>query len=120
MTSNIAVALSSHELTEPAGNLPAEPNAFVGRARGLSELVSMLSRVRALTLCGPGGIGKTRLALKLAEVLAPGFTDGAWIADLAEADSPERLVQLVAAALQIRQETHRAPGAALDAGRRAT
>jgi predicted ATPase/DNA-binding CsgD family transcriptional regulator/Tfp pilus assembly protein PilF len=108
MTSNIAVALSSHELTEPAGNLPAEPNAFVGRERDLSELVSMLSRVRALTLCGPGGIGKTRLALKLAEVLAPGFTDGAWIADLAEADSPERLVQLVAAALQIRQEPDRA------------
>ena len=93
---------------DPVGNLPAEPNAFIGRERDLSELAAMLDRVRALTLCGPGGIGKTRLALRLAGVLAPCFRDGAWIADLAEADSPERIVQLVSAALQIRQEPDRA------------
>jgi predicted ATPase/DNA-binding CsgD family transcriptional regulator len=110
MTSNIQAALSSHQLGghEPADNLPAEPNVFIGRERDLTELVSMLSLVRALTLCGPGGIGKTRLALKLAGVLAPDFADGAWIADLAEADSPERLVQLVSVALRIRQEPDRA------------
>jgi predicted ATPase len=104
MTSNIAVAVSGQETL---GNLPAESNAFIGRERDLAELVSMLSRVRALTLCGPGGIGKTRLALRLARGLAPEFPDGTWIADLAEADSPERLVQLVAAALRIRQEPDR-------------
>ncbi len=91
------MALSGYE---PAGNLPAEPNVFIGRERDLVELVSMLGRARALTLCGPGGIGKTRLALRVAGVLAPDFPDGAWIADVAEADSPERLVQLVSAALQ--------------------
>ncbi len=104
MTSNIAATTNAYE---PMGNLPAEPNAFIGRERDLAELVAMLGRVRALTLCGPGGIGKTRFALKLADSLAKDFPDGAWIADLAEADAPERLVPLVCTALRIRQEPDR-------------
>jgi predicted ATPase/DNA-binding NarL/FixJ family response regulator len=104
MTSHFAAASA----VEPTGNLPAEPNAFIGRERDLAELVALLGQVRALTLCGPGGIGKTRLALKLADSLAKDFPDGAWIADLAEADVPERLVPTVTAALQIRHEPDRA------------
>src|SRR5262252_657419 len=94
------------------GNLPAEPNSFVGRERDLAELAEILGRVRALTLCGPGGIGKTRLALRLAAMLAPGYRDGVWIADLAEADQAgdsDRLVSLVTAALGLRQEPDRRP-----------
>ena len=54
-----------------SGNLPAEPNSFIGRERDLAELARMLGEVRALTLSGPGGIGKTRLAVRLArEVIA--------------------------------------------------
>jgi predicted ATPase/DNA-binding CsgD family transcriptional regulator/Tfp pilus assembly protein PilF len=49
-----------------SGNLPAEPNSFIGRERDLAELARLLGEVRALTLSGPGGIGKTRLAVKLA------------------------------------------------------
>src|ERR1700731_4840394 len=49
-----------------AGNLPAEPNSFIGRERDLAELAKLLGDVRALTLSGPGGIGKTRLAVRLA------------------------------------------------------
>jgi len=64
------------------GNLPAEPNSFIGRERDLSELALLLSDVRALTLCGPGGIGKTRLALRLACDLVPEFPDGAWLVEL--------------------------------------
>lgn len=95
--------------TESVGNLPAEPNAFIGRERDLADLVSMLGRVRMLTLHGPGGIGKTRLAIKLAATLARQYPDGAWIADLADADAdaPERLTPLVAAALGIRAEPDR-------------
>jgi len=94
------------------GNLPAEPNNFIGRERDLAELAEILGRVRALTLCGPGGIGKTRLALRLAAMLAPGYRDGVWIADLAEADQAgdsDRLVSLVTAALGLRQEPDRRP-----------
>jgi predicted ATPase/DNA-binding CsgD family transcriptional regulator len=67
----------------------------------------MLGRVRALTLCGPGGIGKTRLALKLAASLAGEFPDGVWIADLADAQKAEQLVPLVTSALGIRAEPER-------------
>src|SRR5258708_33341847 len=81
---------------EAAGNLPAEPNAFIGRERDLADLVSMLGRVRMLTLCGPGGIGKARFALKLAANLAKDEADGAWMADLADAEAPDRLLALVA------------------------
>ena len=100
------------------GNLPAEPNSFIGRERDLAELTGMLGRVRALTLCGPGGMGKTRLALKLAAALAPSYPDGAWIADLSDADlggpglagpdlAESRVVALVTAALGIRPEADR-------------
>src|ERR1022692_1187930 len=116
----------------PPGNLPAEPNSFIGRERDLAELVAILGRVRALTLCGPGGIGKTRLAFRLAAMLAASYPDGVWIADLADvdlvaaaasepgkiSDGPkpgdgsgpdlnDRLVPLVTAALGIRQEPDR-------------
>src|SRR5215475_10599272 len=120
MTSELATAL---------GNLPAEPNSFVGRQRDLTELAAILGRVRALTLCGPGGIGKTRLALRLGAVLGTQFPAGVWIADLADVDPDEaqaaagpgqpeqasqaaageanRVVALVTAALGIRQEADR-------------
>ena len=105
------------DLPSAPGNLPAEPNSFVGRERDLAELVAILDRGRALTLCGPGGIGKTRLALRLAAMLAERFPDGIWIADLADADLAEaaepaledrdQLIGLVTAALGIRAEASR-------------
>src|SRR5437660_1364484 len=55
-----------------SGNLPAEPNSFIGRERDLAELARLLGEVRALTLSGPGGIGKTRLADRAAGA-RPGF-----------------------------------------------
>jgi len=52
-------------LDEIQAHLPEEPNSFIGRERELVELRQLLRRTRALTLCGPGGIGKSRLALRL-------------------------------------------------------
>jgi predicted ATPase/DNA-binding CsgD family transcriptional regulator len=95
------------EILLSAGNLPAEPNSFVGRERDLAELGMLLGDVRALTLCGPGGIGKTRLALRLAAELAPEFPDGAWIAELADVDDAELVARRVAATLGIREEPDR-------------
>ncbi len=89
------------------GNLPAESNTFIGRERDIADLTRILDHARAATLCGPGGIGKTRLALKLADSLAAVYPDGVWIADLAEAAVAERLVPLVAAALGVRTEHDR-------------
>jgi predicted ATPase/DNA-binding CsgD family transcriptional regulator len=104
MTTDIVISL---------GNLPAEPNSFVGRHRDLAELTLMLGKVRALTLCGPGGIGKTRLALRLAGDIAPGFPDGAWLVDLADTVDPGLLPQRVAATLGIREEPDRLLAATL-------
>jgi len=105
------------------GNLPAEPNSFVGRERDLAELARLLSAdwsarvgqaaarplggVRALTLCGPGGIGKTRLALRLACEVVPGFPDGAWFIELADTVDPSLVTGRVAAALGVREEPDR-------------
>src|SRR4051794_1220755 len=65
-------------------NLPAEPNDFIGRERDVAELRQLLDATRAVTLCGAGGIGKTRLALRVAATLADGCPDGVWFAGLGE------------------------------------
>ena len=93
--------------TASAGNLPAEPNSFIGRERDLAELAGLLVRTRAVTLCGPGGIGKTRLALRLAASLAPDHADGAWFVDLADVDDPALLVPSLTGLLGIRVEPDR-------------
>ncbi len=103
MTLNFPAATGRPE----AGNIPAEPNAFIGRERDLADLISMVSHVRMLTLFGPGGIGKTRLALKLAAQLMPDYPGGAWMVDLADADGPDRVVSLVAGVLGVRPEPDR-------------
>jgi predicted ATPase/DNA-binding CsgD family transcriptional regulator len=87
-----------------SGNLPAEPNSFVGRERDLAELALMLGEVRALTLCGPGGIGKTRLALRLACELVPEYPDGAWLVELADTTDPGLVARRVADTLGVREE----------------
>jgi predicted ATPase/DNA-binding CsgD family transcriptional regulator len=97
-------------ITILTGNLPAEPNSFIGRERDLADLAKLLGEVRALTLSGPGGIGKTRLAVRLArEVIAdgqdsadPGGLDEAWLVELA--DWPGPVAQQVAMTLGVREE----------------
>jgi len=93
------------------GNLPAEPNSFIGRERDLAELARLLGEVRALTLSGPGGIGKTRLAVRLARAVLSGGANGdegpdgpdeAWLVELADWHGP--VAQAVAAVLGIREE----------------
>ncbi|MGH3300676.1 MAG: ATP-binding protein [Streptosporangiaceae bacterium] len=93
------------------GNLPAEPNSFVGRDRDLGDLRLLVSRVRALTLCGPGGIGKTRLAMRLGWQLADEFPDGVWLVELAATSDPALAARQVGTALGISEE-HGRPAAA--------
>jgi hypothetical protein len=62
-----------------AVGFPAETTSFVGRRHELAEGKRLLSAARLLTLTGPGGVGKTRLAARLAEHVARAFPDGAWL-----------------------------------------
>jgi predicted ATPase/DNA-binding CsgD family transcriptional regulator len=96
--------LAPPPLDERPHNLPAQVSSFVGRARELAELRQVLSRTRLLTLAGPGGIGKTRLALALAENVLSDYTAGVWLVELAPMTDSALVIEAVAAALRIGQE----------------
>lgn len=87
----------------PRHNLPPQPTAFVGREAELAELLAWLDSPggRLVTICGPGGIGKTRLALEAAAARAESFIEGARFVPLAEVTSPEFLASALATALQL-------------------
>ena len=89
------------------GNAGEEFNAFVGRERELSELRQVASDARALTLCGAGGIGKTRLAIRLAAELAAGFPDGIWFVDLSDLQQPELVASRIASVTGVLEEPGR-------------
>ncbi|RVX44201.1 putative ATPase [Nonomuraea polychroma] len=91
----------------PRHNLPAEPNRFVGRERDLEDLGGLFGQARVVTLCGVGGIGKTRLALRVAAGLLPSFADGVWLIEMARLGRAELVVPEIARVLRIRAEANR-------------
>ncbi|HEX5850107.1 MAG TPA: tetratricopeptide repeat protein [Rubrobacter sp.] len=86
----------------PRADLPAQASSFVGRERELDYLGHMLASGRLLTLTGPGGCGKTRLALQAAAHLAEDFEDGVVFVELATLSNPELVAEGVARALGLR------------------
>lgn len=82
-------------------NLPPQPTRFLGRERELEEVVSLLREedVRLLTLTGPGGSGKTRIALQAAADIVDDFAAGAWFAGLADQRNGEEMRGRIAASL---------------------
>jgi predicted ATPase/two-component SAPR family response regulator len=87
----------------PFDNLPLELTSFIGRGREVSEVEELLGDGRLLTLCGPGGSGKTRLALAVAQEVVEDFEDGVWWVDLASISDPKLVPLAVAAALGVRE-----------------
>ncbi len=82
-----------------AGEIPGQLTRLVGREQALSELRSLIWGTRLLTLCGPGGAGKTRLAAALAEAVRPDFVGGSWWVDLSATLDPGLVGQVVARTL---------------------
>ncbi len=95
--------------TRRKGNLPAEATSFVGRRREIAELRKKLTTARLVSLVGPGGVGKTRLAIRGATDLARGFAAGAWMVELAEVRDPDLVPNALLAALDLRDQTATEP-----------
>ncbi|MFC5181205.1 ATP-binding protein [Actinomadura harenae] len=89
--------MSLSTLHQRPGRLPAEMTSFVGRREELSGIERLLARCRLVTLTGPGGVGKTRLAVRAARAAAP--PDGVWFVDLTAAPEPGLVARVVADAL---------------------
>ena len=81
---------------------PAALTSFVGRAAVVDEIADQLGRDRLVTVTGPGGAGKTRLAGEVAKRVAGRFADGVWLAELAAVGDPAQVAAAVAAALGVR------------------
>jgi predicted ATPase/DNA-binding SARP family transcriptional activator/Flp pilus assembly protein TadD len=94
----------SHTVPPPQHNLPPQPTPFIGREGELSEIGRLLLDepiCRLLTLVGPGGIGKTRLALQAAEQALNAFPNGIYMVSLSPVSSPELLVPTIADTLSL-------------------
>ncbi|MGQ4600593.1 LuxR C-terminal-related transcriptional regulator [Nocardia sp. R6R-6] len=91
------------------GNLPADLTSFIGRHREVAEVRTHLSASRLVTLTGAGGVGKTRLAIKVADGSRRAFRHGVWFIELAALDDSALVAETVATALGVVQQSSREP-----------
>ena len=94
----------------PPDNLAVELSSFVGRGHELLEIRRLLATAHTVTLTGPGGIGKSRLGLRVAHQLGRHFPNGVWWVELSEVDAADLVVQATAQALGVFEQ----PGVAID------
>jgi predicted ATPase/DNA-binding CsgD family transcriptional regulator len=101
----MVTAVERSAVADRPGSLHGFPGAltsFVGRARVVGEVATHLGQHRLVTVTGPGGAGKTRLASEVARQVADRFADGVWLAELAAVTDPAQVAAAVGAALGIR------------------
>ncbi|KXX55988.1 MULTISPECIES: ATP-binding protein [unclassified Rhodococcus (in: high G+C Gram-positive bacteria)] len=92
-----------------SGNLPLDLTSFVGRRRELADTRQLLSGSRLVTLIGAGGVGKTRLALRIGAVSRRTYDDGVWFVELGELHDGDLLGQAVSGALGLQDHSVRPP-----------
>jgi predicted ATPase/DNA-binding CsgD family transcriptional regulator len=107
-----ALAQRAPELTgtgpaHPAPVLPAPLTSFVGRATERAELTELIRAHRQVSAVGPGGVGKTRLALAVAAQAAGGYPDGVWFVDLVPVADPGMIASAVAGSLGLGEQPGR-------------
>ena len=89
---------------EVPSNLPTELTSFIGRDAEVERAKALLTRTRQLTVTGPGGTGKTRLALRIATDISPQFPDGTFFVDLAPLSDSALVIPTIASTLGLREE----------------
>jgi len=94
-------------IQRPTGTLPVEVTGFVGRRVELAQVISLLAAARLVTVLGPGGVGKTRVALRAAQDVADQFRHGVCLVELSGLRDPELLPHTVAAALGLAEQDNR-------------
>ena len=92
---------------EPTSNLPASLTTFIGRQKEQSDAIRLIARHRLVTLTGPGGIGKTRLSLKVGEKVLENYADGIRLVELAPILDPLLVPRITAIAIGLRDEPQR-------------
>ena len=90
-------------LAEIPSNLPNQLTSFVGRSKEIGQVKQLISKNRLLTITGPGGCGKTRLALEVAAELIKDFNDGVFFVDLAPVIDPSLIVSNIVQSLGINE-----------------
>src|SRR5215211_853940 len=81
---------------EPNSNLPMSLSSFIGRETEQAEVIKLISNHRLVALTGSGGVGKTRLSIKVGEQLLGNYLDGVWLVELASLNDPTLLPQTAA------------------------
>jgi len=91
-------------LADPRHNLPRQLTPFIGREKEIKQVKDLLAGNSMVTLTGSGGVGKTRLSIRVAEDLVNSFADGIWFVELASLTDPKLVVQTIALTLGLREE----------------
>ena len=105
--STAAEVAGSGTTQAPRHNLPTLLSSFIGRERELTEIRDRLAATRLLTLTGPGGVGKTRLAIEAAQTLTSDYPHGVWLVELAALADPTLVSATVAAVIGVGQAASR-------------
>jgi predicted ATPase/class 3 adenylate cyclase/DNA-binding CsgD family transcriptional regulator len=103
----VRAAVGMAERAAAAGGaigFPAALTSFIGRDGPVAEVAGLLEEYRLVTVTGPGGTGKTRMAAEVARRVAGRYADGAWLVELAPVQDPARVPAAVAAALGVREQ----------------
>lgn len=108
-SSPLPASMASTDLSSATAinNLPVNKPTLIGREVDLAAVLALLNGTHLLTLVGAGGVGKTRMALEVADHVAADFPDGVWIVELAPVTDPSRVVGTVASTLDVHEEATR-------------
>jgi predicted ATPase/class 3 adenylate cyclase len=88
-------------------NLPLQLTSFIGREKEIADVIRLLEKARLVTLTGPGGTGKTRLAIQVANQLLNKYSDGVWLVELAPLSDPTLLPQVIVNTIGLIEQSSR-------------